>query len=446
MRLLIVGINYAPEETGIAPYTAGLAEHLATLGHEVVALTGLPSYPAWHVYDGYRRRLWKRECINGVDVRRRWHYVPPRQSALRRGLYEASFLFTGLSALSLPRPDAVLGVVPSLSSGCVARLAAHRFRVPYGLIFQDLMGQAAGQSGVRGGSRVARLVRAAERWSTSRAGHIGIIAEGFRTYIESLGVSPDRITRLRNWTHVPPPLLDRVAVRRHLDIPDDAIVCLHAGNMGHKQHLENVLECARLAMDAAPRLLFVLMGDGNRRDDLEHLARGGGLPNVRFLPLQPKHLFPDVLAAADVLLVNQRGSVKDMSLPGKLTAYFISGRPVVAAVSRESETAREISAAGAGIIVKPDSPPALLAAIASLAADQTRSHALGQAGARFAERELVPAEVLRQYEAFLEIVAGPDVWDASASARVAPFHAHEYAESLVARQAEQPATRRRRAG
>jgi len=137
MRILILGINYSPEETGIAPYTAGLAEHLASRGYSVCAVTGLPSYPQWRVYDGDWRVLWKRESINGVDVRRRWHYVPSRQSAIRRGLYEGTFLFTGLSALALPRPDAVLGIVPSLSGGLLARLAARRFGVPYGLIFQD---------------------------------------------------------------------------------------------------------------------------------------------------------------------------------------------------------------------------------------------------------------------------------------------------------------------
>jgi colanic acid biosynthesis glycosyl transferase WcaI len=151
MRILIVGIGYSPEETGIAPYTAGLAEHLAERGHSVVALTGLPSYPQWRVHDGYRRLLWKRESVNGVDVRRRWHYVPRQQSAIRRGLYEGTFLLTGLSALALPRPDMIVGIVPSLSGGLLARLVAWRFRVPYGLVFQDLVGQAAKQSGVGGG-------------------------------------------------------------------------------------------------------------------------------------------------------------------------------------------------------------------------------------------------------------------------------------------------------
>ena len=56
-RILITTINYAPEETGIAPYSTGLAEHLASQGYQVTTLTGLPHYPAWRVSDGYRDRL-----------------------------------------------------------------------------------------------------------------------------------------------------------------------------------------------------------------------------------------------------------------------------------------------------------------------------------------------------------------------------------------------------
>lgn len=402
MRILLVGINYSPEETGIAPYSAGLAEHLADRGYSVSAITGLPSYPQWQVYDGYRRLLWKRESIDGVDVRRRWHYVPGTQSAIQRGLYEVTFLITGLSLVALSRPDAVIGVVPSLSGGLLARLAARRFRVPYGLIFQDLVGKAAEQSGVSGGGRVAGAVRAAEGWAARGAAAVGIIAEGFRPYVESLGVEAGRIRRVRNWTHVDAPTMDRAVVRERLGLPQDAIVCLHSGNMGYKQGLENVVECARLAAGSDQRLLFVLVGDGSQRSYLEQLAARYRLPNFCFLPLQPRDLFANVLAAADLLLVNQRDTVSDMSLPGKLTAYFASGRPVVAAVAADSETAREIAASEAGLVVEPGVPDALLSAIEGLVRDWVKCERLGMAGKSYAAEYLSPPAVLSSYEAFVQ--------------------------------------------
>ena len=42
MKIALIGINYAPETTGIAPYTAGLARGLAARGHDVEVMAGQP--------------------------------------------------------------------------------------------------------------------------------------------------------------------------------------------------------------------------------------------------------------------------------------------------------------------------------------------------------------------------------------------------------------------
>jgi glycosyltransferase involved in cell wall biosynthesis len=184
--------------------------------------------------------------------------------------------------------------------------------------------------------------------------------------------------------------------------PADAFVVLHAGNMGAKQGLENVIACARIAAARDQRLFFVMMGDGNQRDALKAMAARDSLPNLRFMTLQPELLYASVLAAADVLLVNQRGTVRDMALPSKLTSYFASGRPVVAAVAPESETAVEIRDSGAGIVCAPDSPAALLDAISCLVDDPQLAVSLGARGERWARDVLSESAALSAYENLIE--------------------------------------------
>ncbi len=403
-RVLITGINYAPEVTGIAPYTTRVAEHLAGRGYRVTALTGMPHYPAWRVDDGCARRLALHEQRNGVAVERRWHYVPARQSAHRRALYEATFMATGLSALRTDPPDVVLGIVPSLSGGVLARTLATRFRVPYGLVFQDLMGQAARQSGIGPAAAVAPAVRAAEGWAAGAASGVGIVAEGFRPYVEALGVPPERIRRLRNWVHTGEATVEAAVIRARLGLPRDAIVCLHAGNMGLKQGLEQVIAAARLAATSTPEVLFVLMGDGSQRAMLTALSERYALSNVQFLPLQDEALLPSVLAAADILLLNQRDSVRDMSLPSKLTSYFAAGRPVVAAVAAQSEAAREVRQSSGGIVVEPERPAALLGAILRVARDPGLAAHLSQSGRHWSMDVLSEQAALQGYEQLLAAV------------------------------------------
>ena len=397
-NVLVVGINYRPETTGIAPYTTAVAEHLAASGHRTTVLTGFPHYPAWR-HDSGERRIRVVERLRGVRVLRRRHYVPPTQSALRRGAYEGTFLLHGLMT-NPERPDVVLGVVPSLSGGILARLFAARARAPYGLIVQDLMAPAAQQSGIRGGRRVARITAALERWGAARATAVAIVSESFRPYLTGLGVPDERIVSFPNWVHVARPSGDRDATRERLGWPPRTTIVLHAGNMGLKQGLEQVVEAARQADETRAEVLYVLVGDGSQRGELESLA--GGIKRIQFLPFQPEGVLPDVLGAADLLLVSERATVVDMSLPSKLTTYFAAGRPIVAAVPEEGSTATEVRRSGAGVVVPVGDPGTLNEAVAHLRTDMARAAALGQAGHHYASATLGETAAMIRVDQLLE--------------------------------------------
>ncbi|MFJ4841596.1 glycosyltransferase [Streptomyces sp. NPDC088746] len=399
-RLLVVSTNYAPELTGIGPYATQLAEHWAASGARTEVLAGMPHYPAWRVDEEYRG-VWRREeSREGVRIHRRRHYVPPRQTALRRGAFEASVLAHGILAPPPGRFDAVVSQMPSLAGGVLGARLARRHRVPHIPVVQDLMGAAAAQSGIRGGGRAADVAAKAERYALRGAALVGVIHGSFVEGVTALGVDPGRIRVVPNWTHVHSPSADRAATRARLGWDGSTPVLLHSGNMGLKQGLDVLVGLARLA----PDIRVVLMGDGNQRDGLRELA--AGLPNLDFLPPADADDFTDVLAAADVLAVTQRASVLDMSVPSKLTSYFVSGRPVVASVADGGGTADEVRRSGAGVLVAPEDPAALLGAVRRLAADPVTADALGAHGPRYVAQHLSREAGLARFDALLTEALG----------------------------------------
>ena len=103
MRVVVWGINYAPEFTGIAPHNVALCDFLHDRGHDVEMVTTFPYYPTWQKRSEDRGQLYRTDLIKGVPVHRCWHFVPQRVSALKRILHEASFIFTStLRLLTLP--------------------------------------------------------------------------------------------------------------------------------------------------------------------------------------------------------------------------------------------------------------------------------------------------------------------------------------------------------
>lgn len=403
IRVLIATSQYWPEIAGNAPYVSGLAEGLAARGHGVTVVTGYPHYPQWRRQGPFR--LASRERRAGVTVRRRWHYVPRAHSAVHRLLYEGTLTAGGLTALALrSRADVVIGVVPSLSGAVLAATAAAAYRRPLVLVFQDLMGRAAEQSGYAGGSRVAKRLSRFELALARRAAAVGIITPGFRQYLEAGGVRPGRIHRVRNWHLGEPSTRDRAETRARLGWAPDAFICLHAGNMGHKQGLSNLVEAARLLHDGDVRI--VLAGDGNERERLEREAADVPRERIAFLGPQAPGDYESMLAAADVLLVNQLPAVSDMALPSKLTSYFAAGRPVVAAVAAESEAAREIELAGAGMVLPAGEPAQLASVLQTLHHEPAKAHTLGEAGRAYAASALSRDAALAEYEAMIRWATG----------------------------------------
>lgn len=402
LNILVATSYYHPEMSGTAPYITGVAEYLSERGHHVVVATSFPHYPTWS--SGARGRLLQAETRRGVRIRRRWAYVPSRQSTSSRGLYEATLYALGLSALPLRRrPDLVLGTCPSLAAGALTATAAGLYRVPYGLVFQDLMGLAAAQSGVPGGSAVASRIRTMELALARRATRVAVVADGFRPYLVKGGASPENVFRIRNWTRWVEPTETPHETRVRLGWSPDEVVCLHAGNMGHKQGLDNLIDAARLLRKEKVRI--VLAGDGNDRRRLEMHVSDLELRNVDFVDPQEPGKWEALLCAADLLVVNQRQSVADMSLPSKLTSYFAAGRPVIAAASADSETAREMMAASAGVVVPPNDPNALRNAIVSVVKDANTARTFGRSAKLYAAQHLSPAPILAQYERMVREIA-----------------------------------------
>jgi glycosyltransferase involved in cell wall biosynthesis len=277
---------------------------------------------------------------------------------------------------------------------------------PYGVLFQDMMGQAAQQSGIRGGSGyAARVARRLERWAVARASAVAAVSESFLPHLRALGLSDDRVVLTPNWPHLARPDMDageRSALRERLGWSPGTQVVLHAGNMGLKQGLEQVVASAQLA-DATQRpVLFVLLGDGNQRAALERA--GSGVRRLRFMDSQPDDDYMRILGAADVLLVSELASSVSMSLPSKLTSYFLAGRPIVAAVPPDGGTARELVRSKAGIVVPPSQPRALLDALEEIASTADLERRLGAAGQEYAERHLSEHVALSRLEAFADRV------------------------------------------
>lgn len=299
-------------------------------------------------------------------------------------------------------PSVVVCVSPPLVAAALAgmRVRLTPGRPAFGVLVHDVYSRAAVEA-CDARSPTARSLRELESALLRLADGVAVIHDGFvRGLVDDLRVDPHRIRTIRNWNHVdaPDPSASEEFRARHGWAVDDVVV-LHAGNMGAKQGLENVIEAAELSSRRGSRARFVLLGDGNQRRRLQ--ASYSEVDTLEFLPPVSEDEFPAALGAADVLLVNERPGVAQMAVPSKLTTYFRSGKPIVAATDSGGFTAMEVAASGAGICVPAGRPDLLLDEAIRLGTDLELALELGAKGQQYCAETLSATAALDRYEQWI---------------------------------------------
>ncbi|MBN3858055.1 glycosyltransferase WbuB [Paraburkholderia sp. Ac-20340] len=404
MKILIYGINYAPEMTGIGKYTGEMATWLAARGHEVRVVTAPPYYPEWQVAEPYSANRYASETRDGVQVVRAPLWVPSKPRGKGRLVHLASFALSSLPLMlrfALWRPDVVFCVAPSLLNAPTGWLAARLCGAHAWLHIQDFEVDAAFKLDILRGSWLKRTALAIERALLTRFDSVSTISGKMLERAADKGVRAAQLVRFPNWASTDAVFpLERVSrLKAALGIAPDAMVVLYSGNMGMKQGLD-VLTDATLALKDQPDLAFVFCGSGPARAAIE--AACGELPNCRVIDLRPVEELNELLNLADIHVLPQRADAADLVMPSKLTGMFASGRAVIAMASPGTELHSAV--APRGMVVPPGDAPSLAQAIRALADDPVRRAEFGKAGRAFAVASLSRDGVLEDFDARLRAV------------------------------------------
>lgn len=397
MRILIYGLNYAPELTGIGKYTAEMAEWLATRD-EVRVVAAPPYYPEWRVAEGYSSRQYRRETMEGVDLWRCPIWVPPRPSGLKRLLHLASFAISSFPVLMrqvLWRPEIVMVIEPPFFCAPTAWLSARLSGGRAWLHVQDFEIDAAFELGLLPAGSIQRLITRLESWLMRRFDRVSCISSAMRHRLEIKGVDGDRAILFPNWVDTEQIRPDRpgaMELKQALGIPSDKKVLLYSGNMGEKQGLDIVLDAAKIVAEH-PDLLFVLCGEGAAKQHL--MQKAGDLPNVVFMPLQPLERLNSLLNLADIHLLPQREDVADLVMPSKLTGILACGGAVITTAFQDTELASVVQAAG-GVVTRPGDAEQFADAIFMLAADEEQRRRMGAQARAYAIEHLSKSAILEQ--------------------------------------------------
>ena len=408
MRILVYGLNYTPELTGIGKYTGEMAEWLAQRGHEVRVVTAPPYYPEWRIREDYRGTSYRMEHAPGMPlVWRTPLYVPKQPTGTKRVAHLVSFMLGSLPVMVREmfwQPEVVFTVEPTFFGVPLTLFVAKGAGAACWLHVQDFEVDAAFELGLlpREGPIHDFAIRL-EKFLVYAFDRVSGISARMVERAQAKGIPPGQALLFPNWVDVDtiypidPEANQGNVIRRELAalVPgiEEKIVLLYSGNMGAKQGLELLAPLAE-AFANDSRVHFIFCGDGAFRSQLEVLV--GGRPNVTLLPLQPWERLNDLLNAADIHLLPQRAGAADLVMPSRLTGMLASGRPVVATACPGTQLALVVE--GCGLTVPAEDPATLYAAALRLVDDEALRLRLGRAAREYAVEHMGKTQVLERFE------------------------------------------------
>jgi colanic acid biosynthesis glycosyl transferase WcaI len=397
VKILAVLPHFEPDVAPTGIIASRLVQELGALGHEIDVVTSLPWYENHAVLPSWRGRPVRREATSWGHITR-VHPFPTgdKKNIPKRAVGFAAFC--GLSAAVAAagrRVDVAFAMTPPLPMAATGWLASLARRAPLVLNVQDIFPDVAVELGLLRGRRLIGSARALERWSYARCAAVTVLSADMQANLAAKVASPARVHVIPNFVDISSikPLPRSNSYRAEYGLEGKTVV-MYAGNVGLSQSLELLIDAARATVDRSD-VVYVINGAGSTLADLS--AAADGLPNVRFVPMQPLDRLPEVLAAADIHVVPLKAGLSRSSVPSKTYSILAAGRPLVASVDKGSEVQRIVESAGAGIAVGPDDADAFVAALTTLLDDPQRRETMGAAARRYVEQSASPLGVAKAY-------------------------------------------------
>jgi colanic acid biosynthesis glycosyl transferase WcaI len=359
MKILIYGINYSPELTGVGKYTGEMSEWMAKKGHQVKIITAPPYYPEWKISSKYENK-YSRSFEKNIEIIRCPIYVPKRRSPVLRILHLISFSLSSFLYVLKNiwwKPDVVIQVIPTIFCSAQTLLLCKFSGAKSIIHIQDYEIDAMYGLSMMKNKYLKKIIYIIEKKILKSFDLVSTISEEMMQKALQKGVSVNKIIFFPNWVEVNRFLKVSPSVEyiKKLGLDPNKKIILYAGNMSEKQGLEIILHVAKSFLNQK-NVHFLLVGDGSEKIKLQKLAKEMNLINLNFAPLQAYEDLPILLKSVDCHLIVQKSGIAGSVLPSKLTNILASGVNSVITARKNTSLGRLcVKNSGISVLVDPES-------------------------------------------------------------------------------------------
>lgn len=397
MHVVFFNRSFYPDVAATGQLLTELCEGLAgEYGFQISVVAGQPYYPQQREFrEGFPVAL---EKYAGIEILRARSTTLPREKAMCRFTNYMSYFLSSLTGgFYLKKPDVVVALTDPPIIGLAALLWARIYGAKFVFWCQDIFPEVALLLEDFRNEPLNRALDKINRFLLRKADTTVAIGETMKRRLVEIKKAPEqKIEIIHNWADCEKiqPINGPNPFRSQYNL-NGKFVVMHSGNIGLSQDVEKLVESAKILREKKD-IVFLIVGEGNKKAELLGKARTWRLENVIFLPYQPREVLKYAFSTADVFVISLKRGLAGYIVPSKLYGILASGRPFVAAVEPECEVATISKHYECGVVCPPGNPHALASEILRMYEDPAHLREMGKR-AREAARNYDRKVALRSF-------------------------------------------------
>ncbi|MEG6617385.1 glycosyltransferase family 4 protein [Peptococcaceae bacterium 1198_IL3148] len=403
MKIVVICHYFYPEIGAPSARIYEMAKHWVELGNDVHVVTCFPNHPTGVIPDEYKGIKYLHEMLDGIHVHRNYIYATPNKGFVKKTLGHISFMLSSVlfSMNKIKKPDVIITSSPTFFSIFSGYWYSLRKKVPFVLEIRDLWPAAMIELGVMKKGLITNILEKMELFFYKKSNRLIMVTESFKDNVVIRGIDAEKFHVITNGVNRElfyPRVKNKYLVDKY-DLKNKFVIS-YVGAHGISQNLSVILKVAKELLKEKD-IQFLFIGEGAEKDKLKEFVREQSITNVKFIDSQPKEMIPEFYSISDICLVPLKNiELFKTFIPSKMFEIMACGVPIVA--SLEGEAADILNSSKAALVVAPDNPVEIKAAILKLKNDKVLYSEFKENGPAFVEQNYSRNKLAEKY---LEIIS-----------------------------------------
>ena len=334
MRILLIHRYFWPDHSNCGQILWHLTQKLATQGYQVDVLTALPSK------DLNSKKIVSEnfQILTNIKIERIDLSIENNSpiikiiNALKLGLR------TNFLAIKNKYDIIISTSIPPITGGLFAAVAASMSKAKFVYFCMDLHPEVGKISKDFSNPILFSLLQKIDNWSCSKAHPVIVHSLDMKNSLLFRGSNNKFDIEIINNFSIPTEEINESTFKLEFNLNENELNIIFAGNLGRFQSLNKVID-AMIHLKGRNDIKLFIVGDGAVKKELiskVHATKA----NVEFFDQHPANVVKKMISKADIGLVSLSKNIYKYGYPSKIMTYLEQGKPIIAALEKESEIVR----------------------------------------------------------------------------------------------------------